>query len=120
MIYSLPISKARRVRVILNIFDHMTPFSMMTSRDRDVLAEYVNKYYELKGTMTKDEIDAILFTKAFTIKIAEKLDMPVESVRNYLTRLRGKKIMIGRTLSPNIKALFDNMKNEVTFKLDLK
>jgi hypothetical protein len=37
-----------------------------------------------------------------------------------MTRLRGKGLIVGRSLSPNVKALFDNIENEVTFKLDLK
>jgi hypothetical protein len=120
MEYRIPIAKEKRVRKILDIFDHLAPFSLLTGKDRDILAEYVNKFYELKGTISDDEIDAILFDYDFTLKISNELNTSMESVRNYMTRLRGKGLIVGRSLSPNVKALFDNIENEVTFKLDLK
>lgn len=120
MEFRIPIRRENRVRVILDVFDHLAPFSMLTKKDRDILAQYINKYYELKGTLTEEEIDAIMFDYNFTLEISNNLNTSMESIRNYMTRLRKKKLIVDRALSDTVKALFDNIENEVTFKLELK
>ena len=120
MIYTIPLTKDHRIRKVLDIFDHLAPFSLLTGRERDVLAEYINKYYALKEMFDDDKISEILFKYNYTTAISEKLEVSTFTVRNNATKLRQKGLLNGNLLSDNTLALFDNVDNEITFKFKIK
>lgn len=113
-----------KVRILVDILGCLYPFSELTGRERDVLALYVKGYLKLKEKgHSKDSIFVILFHYDFTKYISETLSdregkiISLDLIRNYATKLRQKGLLDKRTIVGPFLYLFENIKDEITFKL---
>jgi len=116
-----------KTRKSLDILACMLPFSILANREKDVLAIYIDEYIRLsnKGKLTKEEIFALLFDYNFTLQVSNELstdDKPVsmDSVRNYITRLRKKGLLYEQTINDDFIKLFANIGNSITFVFEIK
>lgn len=93
-----------KLRKILDLFDIMSPFCYVTDRERDVLAELVNYYFEHKKLGLNDsEIFKIIFSYDYRRKMSDNIkvddkSISMDDVNNYLSRLRKKKILFKNTI----------------------
>ena len=128
MRYRMPLNnKELRVRKLLDILGCMKPFSDLADRERDVFAEYLNGYLDLKTEVKDDEkIFKILFEYDFTKKISYKLSdltgkqISMDIVRNYATKLRKKGFLGKKSISKKFLFLFNGIGNEITFEIQTK
>lgn len=125
MKYQIPIENSDKVRRTLDILGCMMPFAGLAPRERDVLAEYIQGYLKLKDKLSREEVFTILFGYDYTKYISEQISTDdkkasLEMVRNYVSKLRTKGLLDGRSINENVIYLFENIGNEITFSFKIK
>lgn len=120
-------SEKHKTRKLIDVFDHMLPFSELTKKERDIFAEYINGYFELtnRGDLTQHEVFEELFKYEFTRHISNELSkngepMSMNSVRNYATKLRKLGMLKDRGINEDFIKLFGSIKDNITFVFEIK
>jgi len=119
-------SQKHKTRTAIDLLGFMLPFSDLSGRERDVLAEYIDGYFEFrKKDLTEDEIFSMLFDYNFTRAISDVLSTPdkpvtIDSIRNYVTKLRKKGLIKEQSINKDFLNLFGNMPDNITFVFEIK
>jgi len=119
-------SQKHKTRTAIDLLGFMLPFSDLSGRERDVLAEYIDGYFEFKKKdLTEDEIFSMLFDYNFTRAISDVLSTPdkpvtIDSIRNYVTKLRKKGLIKEQSINKDFLNLFGNMPDNITFVFEIK
>lgn len=122
----MPINEEDRVRKLINVFGCLEPFSKLSDTEKDILGEYISGYLELRKLYkTKKKVFTKLFGYDYTNKISDNLSIDgrrvsPEMVRNYVSKLRKKGLLSGRSINDNMLILFDNRDNSITFEFEIK
>lgn len=126
MKYGMPLNSDDYIGRIIDIFSCMPPFSKLTDKEKIVFGEYIKVYKKYKEKLSNEDIFRIYESYDFKKNVSDVLtkidgeNATLDTIRNYSTKLRKKGFLVGNTIPEKFLYLFDNVKNEITFVLEIK
>lgn len=111
-----------KTRIILDVLSGFKPFSIMSTREKDIFAVYIDIYFRYMNTgdYEKDEVFDMIFGNKGISYVANKLStenkrVSVDFIRNYNVKLKKKGLINHRSIKEKILNIFNTIDDEIIF-----